>query len=86
MKLIPAMIGVKNPGASQADAIPGRWSRQMASIARHELDNKLSTLLGPVHRVGQQATGIQVDVHIAVLLMAHGHNRPRDRSAWGQNV
>jgi hypothetical protein len=86
MKLIPAMIGVENPGASQADAIPHCWSRQVASIARHELDNKISALLGPVHRVGQQATSIQVDVHIPVLLMAHGHNRPRDRPAWRQNV
>jgi hypothetical protein len=45
MKLIPAMIGVKNPRASQADALPHCRSRQMAAIARHELDNKISALL-----------------------------------------
>jgi hypothetical protein len=86
MKLIPAMIGIKNPRASEPDALPHRRSRQVASIARHELHNKMSTLLGPIHRVGQQATSIHVDVHIPVLLMAHGHNRPRERPAWGQNV
>jgi hypothetical protein len=86
MKLIPAMIGVKDPRASQADARPHRWSGQVPTIARHELHNKISTLLGPVHRIDQQATSIEVDVHIPVLLMAHGHDRSRDLPAWGQNM
>jgi hypothetical protein len=39
------MIGVKNPRPSQADVVPHRRSRQVAAIARHELDQQIAELL-----------------------------------------
>jgi hypothetical protein len=62
MELIPAMIGVKDPRAGQADVIPHRRGRQVAAIARHELNEQIAALLGSVDSVGQRSAGI--DVHV----------------------
>ena len=80
------MIGVKNPRASQADVIPHRRSRQMAAIARHELDQQIAALLGPVDGVSQHSAGIQVDVQVPIVLVADCHDRSRNGPAWRENV
>ena len=76
MKLVPAMIGVENPRTGQADVLPNGWGRQVATIARHELDNQAPAHIGGVHGVRQRAAGIQGNVQIAVLLMAEPYDRP----------
>jgi hypothetical protein len=76
MKLGPAMIGIENPCTGEADVLPNRWGGQVATIARHELDNQAPAIVGRVHSVGQGATGVQGNVQIAVALMAERDNRP----------
>jgi hypothetical protein len=76
MKLVPAMIGVENPRTGQADVLPNGWGRQVATVARHELDNQAPAYVGGVHGVGQCAARIQGNVQISVQLMAEPFNRP----------
>jgi hypothetical protein len=69
------MIGIEYPCAGEADVLPNRWGGQVATIARHELDNQSPGRMGRVHSVGQGATGVQRDVQVAVALMAERGNR-----------
>lgn len=86
MELVPAMIGVKNPCPGQADAIAGARDGQMAAITEHELDQQTPALLGSVDGVGQGTTGIQVYVHVAVLLMTDRLDRSGHAAAGRQNT
>lgn len=80
------MIGVKNPRASQPDVIPHRRSRQVTAVARHELDQQISALLGPIDSVNQRSASIQVDVQVPVVLMADCYDRSRNDPAWREQV
>jgi hypothetical protein len=62
MELIPAVVEVENPGTGQSDVVTHARGAQVATIARHEFDNEVPSLLGLVHVVDESATGIQVDV------------------------
>jgi hypothetical protein len=64
------MIGIEDPRSGQADVLANGRGGQVATVARHELDNQVPTYLGGVHRVGQCAARIQGNVQITVLLMA----------------
>jgi len=86
MKLVPSVIGIENPRTGKADSLPNRGGRQVAPIARHELDDQASALIGGVDGVGQRAAGVQGNVQIAVHLMAEPHDRPGYDPARGQHV
>ena len=86
MKLVPAMIGVKNPCPGQANVIAHARDGQMAAVTGHELDQQTPALLGSVDDVGQGAPGIQVYVHVAVLLMTDRLDRSDHAAAGRQNT
>jgi hypothetical protein len=76
MKLVPAVIGIENPRTGQRNVIPNRGDGQVATIARHQLDNQAPARVGRVHSIGQGAIGVEVDMHIAVALVAKRDNSP----------
>jgi hypothetical protein len=83
MQLLPAMIDVQDPGACEADVVADVRCREMAAIARHELDEEVAVKPGSVYCVGQRATGVDADVEIAILLVADRRYGPRHRPVCG---
>jgi len=77
MKLIPPLIGVIHPRPSHGQVVADRRSWEMASIAGHELDHKHPPLHGEVPFVEQKVVGgigREIEVQVAVLLVAHRDN------------
>jgi hypothetical protein len=81
MQLIPGVLGVIDPCTGQADAVADVRLRQVAPVARHELDDQVSMLLECVRRGQEVSVGrIQrdVDMKVAIWLVSHdGHTANR---------
>jgi hypothetical protein len=86
MELVPAMVDIEYPGPAEADALTSTGGWEVSTVACHELDDQASALLGSVHGVGQCATSVQLDMQVAVLLIADRHDRPRYRATRSQNM
>jgi hypothetical protein len=74
VQLVPAVLRVVYPCASQGDPLGNTRFGQMATIARHKLDDKITMLLSLVCRGEKVAVGSikrDVDVQVAVGLVAH---------------
>jgi hypothetical protein len=78
------MLGVIDVSARERDPIADVWPRQMAVVARHELDHEIAALLGVV--ISHQhalvlAVEINEDVNIPVFLIADIIDGARDLAA-----
>ena len=75
MQLVPAVLGVIDPGSDKRDGVADRRLRQVPSVARHELDDEVAVLAFAVAGTEQAAEPrceLHVDVQVAILLMANG--------------